>query len=210
MTRKNPFHVFVASPSLILNQSCFDCTLDVLVNERHDSLGEGGEYNPGRMRNTQTAFRSTAACASAFAFVFAVGVLFAQDSLKEPEDSMTAVAKGLELENEPHPATVTVNGVEEPVYRMKDVDTKPRQIKAKEPKFSAQARRDKVQGIAVLLIVVTREGGTTDIRVRYGIGHGLDEEAVKAVRKWKFAPATKDGKPVAVQVSVEVDFHLVY
>jgi protein TonB len=58
------------------------------------------------------------------------------------------------------------------------------------------------------MVVVTREGRATDIRVRDGIGAGLDEVAVKAVRKWKFAPAIKDGKPVAVQVSVEVDFHI--
>jgi protein TonB len=40
-----------------------------------------------------------------------------------------------------------------------------------------------------------------------GCGRGLDEEAVKAVRTWKFKPAIKDGRPVAVQIFVEVDFH---
>jgi TonB family protein len=37
---------------------------------------------------------------------------------------------------------------------------------------------------------------------------GLDQKAVEAVRKWKFEPAMKDGKPVAVQISVEVNFRL--
>jgi TonB family protein len=154
------------------------------------------------MRNTRTAFRSTAAaCASAFTFVFAVGVLFAQDFVREQPGNCGKI-------DDPAPATVKVKRVEEPVYKCQDVSTMARLIKSTSASFSEQARRDKVQGIAVLLIVVTSEGRATDIRVRDGIGHGLDEEAVKAVRKWKFAPATKDGKPVAVQVAIEVDFHL--
>jgi len=60
----------------------------------------------------------------------------------------------------------------------------------------------------VLTMVVTSEGNTDQIRVTKGIGHGLDEKAVEAVSKWKFQPATKDGKPVSVEIAVEVDFHL--
>jgi protein TonB len=37
---------------------------------------------------------------------------------------------------------------------------------------------------------------------------GLDQKAVETVRDWRFAPATKDGKPVAVQVNIEVNFRL--
>ena len=40
------------------------------------------------------------------------------------------------------------------------------------------------------------------------LGMGLDEKAIEAVRNWKFEPAKKDGKPVAVQINVEVNFHL--
>jgi TonB family protein len=39
-------------------------------------------------------------------------------------------------------------------------------------------------------------------------GYGLDEEAIKAVKKWKFKPGAMDGHPVAVQVSIETNFHL--
>jgi len=42
----------------------------------------------------------------------------------------------------------------------------------------------------------------------YPTGLGLDEKAVEAVRSWRFDPATKDGKPVAVQIDVEVAFRL--
>jgi periplasmic protein TonB len=37
---------------------------------------------------------------------------------------------------------------------------------------------------------------------------GLDEKAVEAVQKWKFEPGMKDGKPVAVDLAIQVDFHL--
>jgi len=136
--------------------------------------------------------------------VFTVGVLFAQDPSGKPQSSGSAAEKL------PAPATVTVNGVEEPVYIGigQNGIAPPRCIKQKSPKYSGKARKDKVQGVVLLILVVTREGGVTDIRVKDGLGHGLDEEAVKAVRTWKFTPATKDGKPIAVQIAVEVDFHL--
>jgi len=60
----------------------------------------------------------------------------------------------------------------------------------------------------MLSLVVTPEGNTTDIKVTTSLGSGLDEKAIEAVRQWKFEPATKDGKPVAVKVAVEVSFHL--
>jgi len=41
-----------------------------------------------------------------------------------------------------------------------------------------------------------------------GLGLGLDEEALKAISQWKFQPAAKDGQPVAVQATIEVNFRL--
>jgi TonB family protein len=57
-------------------------------------------------------------------------------------------------------------------------------------------------------LVVGEDGKPRDIKVTKPLGKGLDEKAVEAVRSWKFDPARKDGKPVAVQIAVEVDFHL--
>jgi protein TonB len=158
------------------------------------------------MRNTRRSFSTTTAYVGAVALVLAAGVLFAQDSSGSAKAAATSARKV--IGDDSAPATVTVNGVEEAVYQVDHVTTKPRQLKSRNPKFSEQARRDKVQGVVLLLLVVTREGRVVDVRVKDGLGHGLDENAIKAVRKWKFAPATKDGKPVAVQLSVEVDFHL--
>ena len=57
-------------------------------------------------------------------------------------------------------------------------------------------------------MIVGADGVPRDIKVLRGIGKGLDEKAVEAVTKWKFEPATKDGKPVAVVINVEVNFRL--
>jgi TonB family protein len=63
-------------------------------------------------------------------------------------------------------------------------------------------------GTVVLWLVVGPDGKPRDIRVARTLGLGLDEKAIEAVKTWIFEPAYKDGKPVAVQINVEVNFHL--
>ena len=63
-------------------------------------------------------------------------------------------------------------------------------------------------GVVVLQLVVGPDGLPRDIRVVQTLGLGLDEKAIEAVKKWRFEPAKKDGKPVAVAVNIQVDFHL--
>jgi protein TonB len=55
---------------------------------------------------------------------------------------------------------------------------------------------------------VGADGVPRNVRVLSSLGMGLDEKAVEAVQNWKFEPAMKDGKPVAVELAIEVDFHL--
>lgn len=86
--------------------------------------------------------------------------------------------------------------------------TAPRAIYDPEPEYSEEAREVRFQGIVVLSIVVDQDGRARDIRVARSVGLGLDEKAIDAVKKWKFEPGVKDGHPVAVAVSVEVNFRL--
>jgi periplasmic protein TonB len=86
--------------------------------------------------------------------------------------------------------------------------TAPRAIYDPEPEYSDEARRVKHEGKVMLSLVVDQQGRTREIRVVRSLGMGLDEQAVEAVRKWKFTPGMKDGYPVAVQVNVEVNFRL--
>ena len=84
----------------------------------------------------------------------------------------------------------------------------PRATYAPDPEYSEEARKAKYQGTCVLWLIVGPDGRPRDIKVTRTLGLGLDEKAVEAVKQWKFDPAIKDGKPVAVQISVEVSFRL--
>ena len=77
-----------------------------------------------------------------------------------------------------------------------------------EPAYSEEARKAKLQGLVSLWIVVDPQGNVGDIRVTKGLGMGLDEKAMEAVRTWKFRPGLRKGVPVPVRVLVEVYFRL--
>ncbi len=77
-----------------------------------------------------------------------------------------------------------------------------------EPEYSEEARKAKFQGTVLLYVEVDPSGRATNIRVTRSLGLGLDEKAIEAVKKWKFAPGKKDGKPVTVAAIIEVNFRL--
>jgi TonB family protein len=103
---------------------------------------------------------------------------------------------------------VMVNGVAEPVHRVGGKVSHPRPTYTPSARYSEQARKEKIEGTVMLLCVVTSAGEVTDIRVTKGLGYGLDEKAIQAVKQWKFKPAMRDGKPVSVEIAIEQDFHL--
>jgi TonB family protein len=84
----------------------------------------------------------------------------------------------------------------------------PKIIYQPDPEYSEEARKAKYQGTCVLWLVVGADGKPREIRVQRTLGLGLDEKAIEAVKTWRFEPALKDGKPVAVQINVEVSFRL--
>jgi TonB family protein len=94
------------------------------------------------------------------------------------------------------------------IFRVGNGVKPPRAKSFPDPEFSEPARRTKYQGTTTLGLTVTEQGIPTNIHVLSPLGAGLDARAVQAVEKWKFSPAEKDGQPVAVQIAVEVDFHL--
>jgi TonB family protein len=75
-----------------------------------------------------------------------------------------------------------------------------------EPVYTDDAKRARVAGNVVLSTVISTEGEATQIQVVSGLGHGLDEKATEALRRWRFEPGRKDGKPVAVASTVEFRF----
>jgi TonB family protein len=77
-----------------------------------------------------------------------------------------------------------------------------------EPAYSETARLAKFQGTVVLYIVVGPDGVARDIRLVKGLGKGLDERAAEAITQWRFRPGQKDGQPVSVAATIEVNFRL--
>jgi len=84
----------------------------------------------------------------------------------------------------------------------------PRPIYAPEPEFSDEARIAKFQGEVTLLVTIGADGRARNLTVVRSLGMGLDQKAMDAVRTWRFDPARKDGRPVAVQMNIIVNFHL--
>ncbi len=77
-----------------------------------------------------------------------------------------------------------------------------------EPEFSEEARKAKVAGNVLVNLYVGTNGNPSHVRVIRGVGMGLDEKAVEAVRQYKFKPAMENGKPVLVELNVEVNFQI--
>lgn len=94
------------------------------------------------------------------------------------------------------------------VYRIGGGVSAPALIYKVEPEYSEEARKAKHQGTVVLYVVVNDKGEPGNIRVVRAIGLGLDEKAIEAVKKWRFKPGLKSGKPVSVAATIEVNFRL--
>jgi TonB family protein len=94
------------------------------------------------------------------------------------------------------------------VYRIGGGVSAPVPIFTPEAEFSDEARRAKYQGVVLITLIVDAQGNPQNPRVSRPLGMGLDEKALEAVRKYKFKPAMKEGKPVPVMMSIEVNFRL--
>lgn len=91
---------------------------------------------------------------------------------------------------------------------LRSVTTQPVLLNKKEPEYSEEARKVRLQGTVALTIEIDARGVPQNIRVQQGLGLGLDERAVEAVRGWRFRPATRNGKPVTSAARVDVTFRL--
>lgn len=84
----------------------------------------------------------------------------------------------------------------------------PTLVFAPEAEFSDEARRNKYEGICVVGVIVDAQGNPRNLRVLRHLGMGLDEKALDAVARYKFKPAKKNGKAVAVRIEVYVNFRM--
>lgn len=94
------------------------------------------------------------------------------------------------------------------VYRVGGGVSAPVVIFRVEPLYSEEARKVKHQGVVVLWAIVRKDGSLEVLKLVRGLGLGLDESAINALKQWKFRPGMKDGVPVDVALNVEVSFTL--
>ena len=94
------------------------------------------------------------------------------------------------------------------VYEIGNGVTAPKPISTPDPEYTDRARKKKLRGTVVVAMIVTPEGDTRDLKVIKSLDKELDQQALAAMSKWKFEPATKDGQPVAVHLKAEADFRL--
>lgn len=96
------------------------------------------------------------------------------------------------------------------VYRPGNGVELPQVLRQVRPQYTADAMRAKVQGTVVLDCVVLPDGSVGNVTVTRSLDpvFGLDQEAIKAARQWRFIPGTRFGKPVPVLVQIELTFTL--
>ena len=93
-------------------------------------------------------------------------------------------------------------------YKIGGGVSQPLLISKVEPEYSEEARKAMWQGTVEMQIVVDEHGMPKEMKVTRALGLGLDQKALEAVAKWRFKPGMKDGKPVPVIATVQVNFRL--
>jgi TonB family protein len=135
------------------------------------------------MWNLKGAFAKKVMLASAVSFQFSGIVMLAQEPPDKTSEVVYEVGAGSDV-------------------------TPPKPVYMPNPQYVDKARREKINGVVVVEMIVMAEGKVRDVKVIKSLDPGLDKQALAAVRTWKFEPATKDGKAVAVHLKAEVAFKL--
>lgn len=96
------------------------------------------------------------------------------------------------------------------VYRPGNGVVSPRLLYEVKPSYTSDAMRAKIQGIVTMEAVVMPDGSVGDVQITRSLDQtfGLDQEAIRTVKKWRFAPGTRQGQPVPVLVEIEMTFTL--
>ena len=84
----------------------------------------------------------------------------------------------------------------------------PKRIYGPKPPFTEEARQARVQGVVLLQAIIDKDGNVASVRTLKGLPMGLTESAVETVKTWKYEPSTRNGKPVAVRMHLNVGFWL--
>lgn len=125
------------------------------------------------------------------------------------DDQPVSVYVTLEMTFTLRPGTKAVPPAQDNVYKPgQDGVTAPVLVRDVKPQYTEDARARRVQGSVELAAVVLSDGTVGELRVTKSLDTDLDQQAIKAAKQWTFKPGTKDGKPVDVEVNIELTFTL--
>jgi TonB family protein len=94
------------------------------------------------------------------------------------------------------------------VFKVGGGVTPPTVVQRVEPQYSEEARKARYQGTVVLEAIVRKDGTCDILRIVRSLGFGLDENAIQALKQWRFRPGMRNGVPVDVALNIEVNFNL--
>jgi len=96
------------------------------------------------------------------------------------------------------------------VIRMEKGMTAPRLLKETKPRYTEDGKRARIQGSVSLEAVIEKDGTVGEVRVSRSLDKkfGLDDQAVAALKEWRFTPGQKDGAVLPVLIEVEMTFTL--
>jgi len=123
----------------------------------------------------------------------------------EQAEQMSERARAIRRERS---KALTTKSVTPGTYRAGGGIAAPKLLYKVEPQYSEEARAAKYQGTVLLYTEIGPDGLAHNTQVMDSLGLGLDEQAIAAVNLWRFTPGMKDGKPVPVQATIEVNFRL--
>lgn len=89
-----------------------------------------------------------------------------------------------------------------------NVDAKPIPLNNPSPRYTEEARKNKIQGIVKVRVLIGADGSVKRVTVTRGLPDGLDEQAIQAAYQMRFKPAMKGGQPVAYLQAVDIEFNL--
>ena len=127
-------------------------------------------------------------------------------TLEQLELSMNADLSGLTSSSFTVPTIDVGSQIEELVYELSDLTRAPRPIKQPQPIYPPELRRAGIEGTVILMFHVRSDGTTAKITVQKSDNPGFNEPTIRAVRKWRFQPGEKDGKPVTCRVRIPIPF----
>ncbi len=96
---------------------------------------------------------------------------------------------------------------DETVFELGAGITPPAVIHQVPPNSSPGSRGIKIEGVVAIELVVSSQGLPKNLRVVRSLDKDVDRSALDAVKEWRFSPARKDKKPVAVRITLEIRFH---